>query len=55
MSMKSFTELLELHRWLDGLFLEHQRALLRLNLERASALLDRYESELLAHIRDEEF
>jgi hemerythrin-like domain-containing protein len=52
--MKSFNELLELHRRLDGLFLEHQRALLRLNLERASDLLDQYESELLAHIRDEE-
>ena len=53
-SIKSFSELLELHRRLDGLFLEHQRALLRLNLERASGLLDQYERELLAHIRDEE-
>src|SRR5262252_7984920 len=52
--MKSFSELLELHRRLDELFLEHQRALLRLNLERAAELLDQYEAELLAHIRDEE-
>jgi hemerythrin-like domain-containing protein len=52
--MKSFNELLELHRRLDDLFLEHQRALLRLNLERAADLLDQYERDLLAHIRDEE-
>ena len=52
--MKSFNDLLELHQRLDELFLEHQRALLRLNLERAAELLDEYERELLAHIRDEE-
>ena len=52
--MKSFSELLALHRHLDELFLEHQRALLRLNPERAGELLDQYEAELLAHIRDEE-
>jgi len=52
--MKSFSELLELHRRLDDLFLKHQRALLRLNLEQASELLDQYQGDLLAHIRDEE-
>jgi hemerythrin-like domain-containing protein len=52
--MKSFNELLELHRRLDDRFLEHQRALLRLNLEHAADLLDQYERDLLAHIRDEE-
>jgi len=52
--MKSFSELLELHRRLDDLFLKHQRALLRLNLEQASELLDQYQVDLLAHIRDEE-
>ena len=52
--MKSFSDLLELHRQLDELFLEHQRALLRLNLARATELLDQYARELLAHIRDEE-
>ena len=52
--MTSFNELLELHRRLDGVFFEHQRALLRLDLERASLLLEEYEAGLLAHIRDEE-
>lgn len=52
--MTSFNDLLELHRQLDDLFLEHQRALMRLDLNRATSLLEKYESELLAHIRDEE-
>ena len=52
--MSSFIDLLELHKQLDKLFLEHQRALLRLDMNRAAALLERYETELLAHIRDEE-
>src|SRR4051812_8443966 len=52
--MTSFSDLLELHRNLDDLFMEHQRALLRLNLEHASVTLEQYERELLAHIRDEE-
>ncbi|HYW69759.1 MAG TPA: hemerythrin domain-containing protein [Pyrinomonadaceae bacterium] len=52
--MNTLSALLTLHRRLDDLFLEHQRALLRLNLERASELLAEYEHDLLAHIRDEE-
>ena len=52
--MTSFNKLLELHRQLDEVFFEHQRALLRLDLERASLLLQEYEAGLLAHIRDEE-
>ncbi|MGZ8842176.1 MAG: hemerythrin domain-containing protein [Pyrinomonadaceae bacterium] len=52
--MPSFNDLLELHSRLDDLFLEHQRALLRLELDRAAAALDEYATELLAHIRDEE-
>jgi len=52
--MKSFADLLELHRDLDEVFLEHQRALIRLELDRAQALLNKYEAQLLAHIRDEE-
>lgn len=51
---KSFSDLLQVHRILDGLFREHQRALLLRELESASALLDEYETELLAHMRDEE-
>jgi hypothetical protein len=52
--MRSFSDLLELHRQLDQLFLEHQRALLRLDLDRAERLLTDYQTALLAHIRDEE-
>lgn len=52
--MPSFNDLLELHSRLDDLFLEHQRALLRLELDRAAAALDEYATDLLAHIRDEE-
>ena len=52
--MSSFSELLELHRQLDELFLEHQCALMQLDLNRAASLLDEYEAQLLAHIRDEE-
>jgi len=52
--MMSFSDLLELHQQLDELFLEHQRALMRLDLNRAASLLEEYEAQLLAHIRDEE-
>jgi hemerythrin-like domain-containing protein len=52
--MSSFSDLLELHKQLDKLFLDHQRALLRLDMNRAAALLATYEADLLAHIRDEE-
>ncbi len=52
--MDSFNELLELHGRLDELFLNHQRALMRLDLDHAHELLNEYEVELLAHIRDEE-
>jgi len=52
--MSSFSDLLELHQQLDELFLEHQRALVRLDLNRAASLLEKYETQLLAHIRDEE-
>lgn len=52
--MKSFSDLLVLHRQLDELFFEHQRALLRLDLDRAATLLETYEAELLTHMRDEE-
>ncbi|HYX30507.1 MAG TPA: hemerythrin domain-containing protein [Pyrinomonadaceae bacterium] len=51
---QSFNDLLQLHRDLDALFLEHQRALLRLDLISAATLLDEYERQLLAHIGDEE-
>ncbi len=52
--MTTFCDLLQLHQELDELFLEHQRALLRLDLDGAAVLLEQYEAELLAHIQDEE-
>lgn len=52
--MTSFNDLLRLHRELDDLFAEHQRALMRLELDRAEALLSQYQAQLLAHIQDEE-
>ncbi len=52
--MKSFSDLLALHRQLDERFFEHQRALMRLDLNRAAMALNTFEAELLAHIRDEE-
>jgi hypothetical protein len=52
--MKSFSDLLMLHQVLDELFFEHQRALIRGDLEVALAKLAAYESELLDHIWDEE-
>jgi hypothetical protein len=52
--MTSFNDLLDLHRELDNRFLEHQRALMRLNIDRAASILSDYEREMLAHIRDEE-
>lgn len=54
MSSKSFNDLLVLHKQLDELFLEHQRALLRLDLAQATSLLKTYEDDLLAHMRDKE-
>jgi iron-sulfur cluster repair protein YtfE (RIC family) len=54
MTTKSFGDFLVLHRQLDEVFFEHQRALLRLDLDLASKLLEKYEAELLAHMRDEE-
>jgi regulator of cell morphogenesis and NO signaling len=50
----SFSDLLEVHTRLDDLFLEHQRALLRLDLMAGLAALEAYELELFAHMMDEE-
>jgi hemerythrin-like domain-containing protein len=52
--LPTFIDLLELHQRLDDLFLAHQRALLRLDLDSAATALETYAGELLAHIRDEE-
>jgi hemerythrin-like domain-containing protein len=52
--MKSFNDLLLIHRQLDAQFLEHQRALIRGNLVVALSHLEQYEKRLLDHIKDEE-
>jgi hemerythrin-like domain-containing protein len=52
--MNSFNSLLELHRELDELFYQHQRALMRLDLDGAQDLLRKYEAGLLKHMHDEE-
>ena len=52
--MKSFNDLLLIHRQLDEQFFEHQRALIRGNLIAALSWLDEYEKQLFDHIKDEE-
>lgn len=52
--MRSFLHLPDLHRALDERFFEHQRALLHFDFRVALERLRRYESALLAHMRDEE-
>ncbi len=51
---RSFTDLLQVHARLDELFLAHQRALLRLDLKTAFSALEIFETELIAHMQDEE-
>jgi hemerythrin-like domain-containing protein len=51
----SFAEVLKIHERLNELFLLHQEALLRLDLELAAERLRIYERELRAHIRVEEY
>lgn len=51
---RSFSDLLQVHVRLDELFLAHQRALLRLDLKTAFTALEVFETELLAHMQDEE-
>ena len=50
----SFLELLEVHQWLDQLFLAHQTSLLSLEIDAARECLNRYRMELAQHINDEE-
>jgi hemerythrin-like domain-containing protein len=50
----SFLELVEVHQWLDQLFLAHQISLLSLELDAARAGLNHYQRELHCHIDDEE-
>jgi len=50
----SFSLLIEVHHWLDNLFLDHQLALLSLDAPATSTRLKHYESNLKLHIEDEE-
>jgi hypothetical protein len=50
----SFLEVLKVHKYLDELFLRHQEALLRLDIELAAERLMFYERELRRHMRVEE-
>lgn len=52
--MRSFNELLELHREIDGLFAAHQFALLHFEFEKALGSLTAYTAALLRHMVDEE-
>ena len=52
--MNNFLDLLAVHRQLDELFFQHQRALMRLDLDTASQALALYETRLVAHMADEE-
>ena len=51
---RNLTQLLELHHDLDDIFLQHQRALLRMDSATAMQRLEEYEASLLNHIADEE-
>ncbi|HWQ33330.1 MAG TPA: hemerythrin domain-containing protein [Blastocatellia bacterium] len=50
----SFSSLLAVHEQLNELFLQHQEALLRSDIETAQQRLREYERELLAHMQVEE-
>ena len=54
MAELSFVSLLDLHKILKELFLQHQEALLDADLMRAVERLEEFERRLLRHIRDEE-
>ena len=53
-AMNRFNELLDVHRELNELFFQHQRALMRIEIDRAKTLLAEYSRNLLAHMQDEE-
>lgn len=54
MAELSFFSLLEIHKALKELFLQHQEALLDGELARAKERLDEFEHRLVHHIREEE-
>ena len=52
--MASISSLMSVHKVIDDLFFEHQRALLHFDFEKALHLLSAHESTLLSHMTDEE-
>jgi len=52
--MNKLSELLDLHKDLDEMFLAQQYALLHFDFKSALSILMKYESALLTHIKDEE-
>lgn len=52
--MASISSLMTVHKVIDDLFFEHQKALLHLDFEKALHLLSAHESTLLSHMKDEE-
>lgn len=52
--MENLSDLLSLHDDLDEMFFAHQSALLHFDFAAALSLLERYETALSTHIRDEE-
>lgn len=52
--MASISSLIKVHKVIDDLFFEHQKALLHLDFDKASHLLEAHRSTLLSHMGDEE-
>ena len=52
--MAEISDLMKVHKVIDELFFEHQRALLHFDFEQALRILIAYESTLLNHMADEE-
>lgn len=52
--MAVISDLMKVHKVIDELFFEHQRALLHFDFEKALRILIAYESTLLNHMADEE-
>lgn len=51
--MRKLSELLDLHKDFEDLFLVHQKKLLHFKFDEALEILNQYEAALLTHIKDE--
>jgi len=52
--MAVISDLMKVHKVIDDLFFEHQKALLHFDFEKALGMLRAYQSTLLSHMADEE-